>query len=252
MSKDSSPPPILRVAGSFGFTVIELLAVVVIIGVLAAMLIPMGLKAKDAAYRVKCLGNLKQLSAAHAAYLTDHDGTFPFYMAYGGFVGSGYLWQLLLPYVDENPSVFRCPADKRQYSEYAEMSLLPGTTDATKAKLMNLCSYASNDYLTGGYGNYPVEYAFAHGLTKMQQVTTPASQLVLFTDSDLEGTPYLSIGRGIGTFSFNKEWPTPSTTRHGKGCMIAFLDGHIEHVSTSEAPATWLADFQSITYQSRK
>ena len=62
--------------GSRAFTLIELLAVVAIIGILAALLFPSinGIKAKS--METKCLSNLRQMQSANIAYANDHQGVF--------------------------------------------------------------------------------------------------------------------------------------------------------------------------------
>ncbi len=59
------------------FTLIELLVVIAIIGILAALLLPSLGKAKQSAYRIKCVSNLKQLGAAIEMYASDHDDRLP-------------------------------------------------------------------------------------------------------------------------------------------------------------------------------
>lgn len=62
---------------SGGFTLVELIIVVAILGILAALLAPAVTKAFDAADQTSCASNLRQLGLATQLYLKDHDGWFP-------------------------------------------------------------------------------------------------------------------------------------------------------------------------------
>jgi len=60
-----------------GFTLIELLVVIAIIAILAAILFPIFVSAKESGRRVACLSNLMQLGRGFRMYADDHNSFFP-------------------------------------------------------------------------------------------------------------------------------------------------------------------------------
>jgi prepilin-type N-terminal cleavage/methylation domain-containing protein/prepilin-type processing-associated H-X9-DG protein len=112
-----------RVAGKWGFTLIELVVVIAIIGVLAAMIMPSFARARESARRAQCLSNLHQIGMAVAQYSVDNKGAMPPFFGgtvvpSGGGNGTHYKvhtngkWSIntcVGPLGD--PKILRCPSD---------------------------------------------------------------------------------------------------------------------------------------------
>jgi prepilin-type N-terminal cleavage/methylation domain-containing protein len=59
------------------FTLVEMLVVIAIIAVLAALLLPALVRGKQRAQRIQCISNLKQMGTAFQMFAHDHQGRFP-------------------------------------------------------------------------------------------------------------------------------------------------------------------------------
>ena len=59
------------------FTLIELLVVIAILAILAAILLPVSLKAIEIARRASCANNLKSIGVAFTTYAGEHKGALP-------------------------------------------------------------------------------------------------------------------------------------------------------------------------------
>ncbi len=118
-----------------GFTLLELLVVVAILGILAGLLLPVLSKGKGKAQGVYCLNNGKQMMAALVLYTGDNHDFFP-PNPDDGNIEPGYNWcsgqagigqpqefdpdvlkdpkrSLLISYLGGNIALFHCPGDLR-------------------------------------------------------------------------------------------------------------------------------------------
>lgn len=81
-----------------GFTLVELLVVIAIIGVLVGLLLPAVQAAREAARRMQCSNNLKQIGLATHMYLDTYTQRFPA----GSWHGTMGTWLVtLLPFVEQ-------------------------------------------------------------------------------------------------------------------------------------------------------
>lgn len=122
------------------FTLVELLVVLAIIGVIAAMLLPTLGRAKRSAQSVACVSNLRQLGIALVLYVQDNNDRLPS-CALLPSVNTNLpaITVPLLPYL-KNPEIFRCPADKVMFP-------------------VEQTSYEWNMYLNGSSYDHPEDWS---------------------------------------------------------------------------------------------
>ncbi len=87
-----------KMLGQKGFTLVEIMIVVAIIGLLAAVAIPNFMRAREKAQTNACIANLKQIDGAKTLYALDNN------LSTGGTVA---MTDLVTDYIKATPS---CPA----------------------------------------------------------------------------------------------------------------------------------------------
>jgi prepilin-type N-terminal cleavage/methylation domain-containing protein/prepilin-type processing-associated H-X9-DG protein len=113
-----------------GFTLVEMLVVIAIISLLAALLLPVLAQAKARAKRIQCVGNLREIGVANHVFENEHGGKLPTqtstndggaselvtaaYQVSGPFY---YSSSFLRPLAGElgAPGLFACPADLERW-----------------------------------------------------------------------------------------------------------------------------------------
>jgi len=92
----------VRRAPSRGFTLVELLVVIAIIGILVALLLPAVQAAREAARRMSCGNNLKQMGLACQNYHDIH-GKFPSNGVNDWTNATGSVFVKMLPFIEQGP-----------------------------------------------------------------------------------------------------------------------------------------------------
>jgi prepilin-type N-terminal cleavage/methylation domain-containing protein/prepilin-type processing-associated H-X9-DG protein len=113
-------PPRRTLAKRVGFTLIELLVVIAIIAILIALLLPAVQQAREAARRIQCKNNLKQMGLALHNY-ADSNNCFPA----GSFSNGPRLsWHVsILPFIDQAPLYNQVDFNQLNYSHQSYTDL---------------------------------------------------------------------------------------------------------------------------------
>jgi prepilin-type N-terminal cleavage/methylation domain-containing protein len=166
------PPPFRR-----GFTLVELLVVIAIIGILVALLLPAVQAAREAARRINCQNNLKQLGLAVHNYENALGCFPPSSVVFGGATNQPWSGQsLLLPYVEAG-SIQGQINYSVGYHHPDNQANFPPSGVATIRVPVLMCASEINDRVrlnaSGVPEHYPLNYAMNVG---MYLVFDPASR----------------------------------------------------------------------------
>ncbi|MBC8011740.1 MAG: prepilin-type N-terminal cleavage/methylation domain-containing protein [Burkholderiales bacterium] len=218
------------------FTLIELLTVIAIIGILAAILIPTVGKVRETARGSQCLSNQRQIAFAFGLYANDNKGLLP--RSGVSPENTTQTWMISVnPYIPTRGTVitskiYQCPAAPQPPDTFVNSSFHYSATFALEN--------GNSATALNGVGSPPA------GPRQLTSIVNP-SRTLLLVDGVVDPTTYRANSSRTYTAAFaDMNLPGPNDTaatalsfRHGNGMTVAYVDGH-------SAKVQWANRFEAI------
>jgi prepilin-type N-terminal cleavage/methylation domain-containing protein/prepilin-type processing-associated H-X9-DG protein len=218
--------------GRKGFTLIELLVVIAIIAILAAILFPVFIRAKESARLTGCASNLRQLGKSYQLYVDDYNGTYP----------AGYrITAAGEPKLHPQQETGRCTWDVAIYKYSKNIKLYKCPSDVGKRPAgFSPRSYSLNDqwlwHVYVSTGVMDLTKTPNQGRWKESEVMSPWSRFVLLCEwhhSSNQSTGAIQYYNNFGNGNMycctadasNQKYPEVHV--NGTVANFLFFDGHV-------------------------
>lgn len=209
------------------FTLVELLVVIAIIGILVGLLLPAVQAAREAARRMSCSNNVKQISLAMHNYESAHR-KFPF-----GWGTHGALWSsLILPFMEQDNLYKQIEfSEALNWGSYAPLEDVAGTVvSAYRCPSLPIADSYDNSSIPL---RRPMSYRANGGseVTSDDTSTRPVPDTKSFEMLDLNGVFYACSGTQFGhisdgtsnTFAIGESYTNPTFVKDGQGMDFWYI-----------------------------
>jgi prepilin-type processing-associated H-X9-DG protein len=206
------------------FTLIELLTVVALIAILAAMLLPALGRARQKAMQTTCANLLKQYGLATIIYSSNWDDYLPDVQTYleteSGFVdsfsGSGNLKSL--------EKITRCPADGA-----TEVLERLGVSSQAEGNIrISYCG--SGNQLSNSKSGRSTGYVADFTKISDSRIKYPSKSITWCDYQYRSGDEHVGFYQAIPPHYANRESLGNIAFRHNNTCNAVYLDGHVGYV----------------------
>lgn len=201
--------PLHRLRLLYGFTLVEVLIVVAIVGVLAALAFPALQRARAAANTSKAINHLQQLAAAQNLYANEHDGKFtPIWNV------DNIVWQAkLLPYLFD-----RAPTN----DELGKVKKAKRITVFDVPEFNGTGSSIALNWSIGGKTSSGLGWDYS-------RLAVPRQSSIILLGEMVERNSDTMVPHDDASSSGINAPATPGYRRDGgKRALMAFVDGHVE------------------------
>ena len=212
------------------FSLIELLVVISIIGLLAALLLPALKQGRESARAAACASNLRQIGMATQMYLDDHGRFFPYFTT----AGADRLWYFGLesPYNPSGGPGAR-HIDLTKAKLYSYLQTLHGAEVCPSYDYHSPLWRQKFDQITYGYG-FNIYGLTTNNVGKAPSEVRDPARIICFADTAQVNTiqPPASPSHPMLEESYFVEFSNlriPTTHfRHKSFANVLFCDNHVE------------------------